>query len=762
MVVLGEMQEQQRSNIESFNWLVIVPPFACQWLVEEEFKFREAGRGCIAFEAYADNDITLVFKEQAGSEHYHYRRDNTPNYTIVLGSHRNRRLKIEVDGVSVVDMVGIGLCSASGFESYWISIYDGLITIGKGGDPGHNVMFQWLDKQPKSKVQYVGLSSWDKHVGYRNIRLLPSPDIKSEQKELGEEEGFGRFLESWDLADLRIVVGPEGRIVPAHKVVLAFCCGGLVMEEGVIILPSVEYPTLHALLQYLYPGRTQVSESQLEALRKLSEEFGVESLVVQCQQMKDAFKNTSFREDHKLEILNSNVVNFLRNHLAFSADIPIDVQKLKHFFQTGDYSDVDIYIEGHGLVTRAHKLVLSVWSAPFAKMFTNGMSESNCSEVCLGDVSPEALLAMLEFMYSGQLNFDEKQDMGSVLLPLVLLADQFGVYPLREECCEYLLESLSEDSVCPILQVVSSMAGCRPLEESCEEYFSKHFDYCTNASTGFRMLEEASFMRIIQHPDLVVTSEERVLDAVLTWGSQEDSHCGWETINEHLGVCTSATMFGQKLQPLDGLLPLVRFPLMPLGLLQKLEQSNLSKQIPVFEELITEALLYLKSDSVDLTNEQKQQSKALEINKQSRLSTCMRFHHRPTSFKELLYICDGDRNGVIYYAGTSYGEHTWMNPVLTKNISVTASSPMSRFTDAKALASRKYQATSFAGPQLEDGKLCAWWKVDLEKGHKVCNYSSHVQLLHTKTGWLNGLYSIMEFAGFIGWEALDRFATTYK
>ncbi|GLJ43820.1 hypothetical protein SUGI_0912350 [Cryptomeria japonica] len=267
------------------------------------------------------------------------------------------------------------------------------------------------------------------------------------------------------------------------------------------------------------------------------------------------------------------------------------------------------------------------------------------------------------------------------------------------------------------------MAGCRPLEESCEEYFSKHFDYCTNASTGFRMLEEASFMRIIQHPDLVVTSEERVLDAVLTWGSQEDSHCGWETINEHLGVCTSATMFGQKLQPLDGLLPLVRFPLMPLGLLQKLEQSNLSKQIPVFEELITEALLYLKSDSVDLTNEQKQQSKALEINKQSRLSTCMRFHHRPTSFKELLYICDGDRNGVIYYAGTSYGEHTWMNPVLTKNISVTASSPMSRFTDAKALASRKYQATSFAGPQLEDGKLCAWWKVDLEKGHKLmCNY----------------------------------------
>ncbi|KAH9297739.1 hypothetical protein KI387_029421 [Taxus chinensis] len=710
--------------MESFNWLVIVPPFECKWLMEEELKFREAGRGCIAFEAYADNDITLVFKEQAGSKHYHYRRDNTPNYTIVLGSHRNRRLKIEVDGVSVVDEVGLGLCSASGFESYWISIYDGLISIGKGGDPGHNLMFQWMDNQPKSKVQYVGLSSWDKHVCYRNIRVLPSRDLNSKQEEgLGEVEGLGWFLESWELADLRIVVGSEGRIVPAHRVVFALCCSGVLVEKGVIELSHVEYPILHTMLRYLYTGRTQVLESQLGPLSELSEELGVDSLAVQCKEMKDALKDTSFREDHNLEILHSPPVKFLRNHSAFSSDIPIDVQKLKHLLQTGDYSDVDIYIEDHGLVTQAHKLVLSVWSAPFAKMFTNGMCESKCSEVCLRDISPEAFLAMLEFMYSGQLDIDEKQDMGSILLPLILLADQFGIYLLRQECCEYLLESLSEDSVCPIMQVVASMPGCRPLEESCEEYCSKHFDYCTTASMGFRMLEEASFMRIIQHPDLVVTSEERVLDAVLTWGSQIEDCRGWEAINEHLEACIPATVFGQRLQHLNDLLPLVRFPIMPLALLQKLEQSNLSQHIPVFWELVTEALMYLTSDTSSLANEQKQLSKVFEINNQSRLSSCIRFHHRPTSFKELMYICDGDHNGVIYYAGTSYGEHPWMNPVLTKNISVSASSPLSRFTDAKALVSRRYQATSLAGPCIEDGKLCAWWKVDLDKDHQLmCNY----------------------------------------
>uniref|UniRef100_A0A0C9RL84 TSA: Wollemia nobilis Ref_Wollemi_Transcript_12672_3093 transcribed RNA sequence n=1 Tax=Wollemia nobilis TaxID=56998 RepID=A0A0C9RL84_9CONI len=725
MVVLGEEQEEQRRRMESLSWLVIVPPFECQWLVEEELKFREAGRGCIAFEAYADNDVTLVFKEQAGSKHYHYRRDTTPNYTIVLGSHRNRRLKIEVDGVSVVDKIGLGLCSSARFESYWISIYDGLITIGKGADPGHNVVFWWRDAQPRCKVQYVGLSSWDKHVGYRNIRVLPPPPQTPSPPPVdvsGEEEGLlGWFLERWELADLRIVAGREGRVVPAHRLVWALRCSQAPPEEGggVIRLPAVEYSVVHALLQYIYTGRTQVTESQLGALSELSEEFGVESLVAQCEQMKD----TSFREDHKLEILDSSPLKLLQKRPALSSDLPIDLQKLKHLLETGDYSDVDIYIEGHGLVARAHKLMLSVWSAPFAKMFTNGMSESSCSEVHLRDVSPEAFLVMLHFMYCGQVDIDEKEDMGSLLLPLILLADQFGIYRLRQECCEYLLESLSEDSVCSILQVVASMPGCRPLEEACEEYFSKHFDYCTTANTGFRMLEEASFMRIIQHSDLVVTSEERVLDAVLTWGSHEDDLQGWEAINEQLESCPPATVFAQRLKPLNDLLPLVRFPLMPLALLQKLEESNLSNQILVFQQLIAEALEYLQSDAVSLTNEQKQLSKVFEINNQSRLSSCIRFHHRPTSFKELLYINDGDRNGVIYYAGTSYGEHTWMNPVLIENISVTASSPLSRYTDGKALISRRYQGTSFAGPCIEHGRSSAWWKVDLGKDHQLmCNY----------------------------------------
>ncbi|KAF9603927.1 hypothetical protein IFM89_039147 [Coptis chinensis] len=73
--------------------------------------------------------------------------------------------------------------------------------------------------------------------------------------------------------------------------------------------------------------------------------------------------------------------------------------------------------------------------------------------------------------------------------------------------------------------------------------------------------------------------------------------------------------------------------------------------------------------------------------------------------------------------GTSYGIHQWVNPVLSKKITMTASSPSSRFTDPKALVSRTYQATSFAGPRVEDGKRCSWWMVDIGQDHQLmCKY----------------------------------------
>jgi|UniRef100_A0A803NJV5 hypothetical protein len=445
-----------------------VPPFECAW--PKDLKFREAGRGCVAFEAFARNDVTLVFRENVGSQHYHYKRDNSPHYTVILGSHRNRRLKIEVDGKSVVDVEGVGLCS-SAFQSYWISIYDGLISIGKGRYPFQNIVFQWLDTNPNCSVRYVGLSSWDKHVGYRNVIVLPlmhqnhlslwkHVDVGYGgdyiHEECGQEEledelsaydkwGLQNFLESWDLSDVSFIVGMEERPVPAHKVILS--SSGhfpLTSPDGVIALKGVTYPVLHSLLEYIYKGRTQILESQLASLMILSLEFEVMTLVKQCEEIIQQFKinDKLFDSGKRVELSYPNTSPHC--YRAFPFGLAVDKKRLKQLYSSGEYSDVDIYIEGGGLVSQPHKIILSLWSVPFAKMFTNGMSETNSSRVVLRDVSPKAFEGMLDFMYSGEVNLENTMESGAMLLQMLLLSDQFGVTLLHQECCKILLECLSE------------------------------------------------------------------------------------------------------------------------------------------------------------------------------------------------------------------------------------------------------------------------------------------------------------------------------
>ncbi|KAE8055833.1 hypothetical protein FH972_012651 [Carpinus fangiana] len=334
-------------------------------------------------------------------------------------------------------------------------------------------------------------------------------------------------------------------------------------------------------------------------------------------------------------------------------------------------------------------------------MFTNGMSETMSSEVSLMDVSPEAFKAMLEFMYSGGLDMEVIMDSSALLLQLLFLADQFGVTLLHQECCKTLLEYLSEDSVGPILQVVSSISSCKLIEETCERKFAMHFDYCTTASLAFVLLDETTFSNIIQHPDLTVTSEEKVLNAILMWGLGAKELYGWEVVDEliinlapeHLfgeGFCQFKTCYVScdfryfRMLYLRSLISLI-------FVILQLEKSRISRHIHNFESLVEEAINYVEFGLARLENQN------------------ARFQHKRSSYKELQYICDGDSNGVLYFAGTSYGKHQC--PFCLR-ITITASSPPSQYTDPKVLASRTYQGTSFAGPRMQDGHRCAWWAVD--------------------------------------------------
>lgn len=65
----------------------------------------------------------------------------------------------------------VGACVAKDeFTRFWINCNKGSISVG-AGPPGTGPWHTWTDPDPLKDIQYVGLSAWDRHVSYRDIRM---------------------------------------------------------------------------------------------------------------------------------------------------------------------------------------------------------------------------------------------------------------------------------------------------------------------------------------------------------------------------------------------------------------------------------------------------------------------------------------------------------------------------------------------------------------------------------------------------------------
>ena len=72
-----------------------------------------------------------------------------------------KQLLIQVDGAPGV--------SGSEFRPFWLSLDNGVFTAGCG-EPGCGMFHTWQDQHPHAGCNSVGLSTWDKHISFRNVR----------------------------------------------------------------------------------------------------------------------------------------------------------------------------------------------------------------------------------------------------------------------------------------------------------------------------------------------------------------------------------------------------------------------------------------------------------------------------------------------------------------------------------------------------------------------------------------------------------------
>lgn len=109
-------------------------------------------------------------------------------------------------------------------------------------------------------------------------------------------------------------------------------------------------------------------------------------LVKQCEETMERFKLNKklFDSGKNVELAYPSS----RPHCTvFPFGLPINSQRLKQLASNCEYADVNIYVESHGLVAQSHKIILSLWSVPFAKVSQLDISSFLCLLYALCEVN---------------------------------------------------------------------------------------------------------------------------------------------------------------------------------------------------------------------------------------------------------------------------------------------------------------------------------------------------------------------------------------
>jgi len=169
-----------------------------------------------------------------------------------------------------------------------------------------------------------------------------------------------------------------------------------------------------------------------------------------------------------------------------SQDLQTDLLKL---LEAPD-ADVTFIVQGEPI--KAHKIILSVRSKYFQRMFASDVEENVKDEVKVPDVEPEVFKGLLRFLYSGL----APENVSDKALDLLLVADKYGVDGLKEICEEKA--SIHRDNVVDALLVADSIQN-EKLMTRAKAIFRSYIDELVASAGDVDRLPRALLLQLISH-----------------------------------------------------------------------------------------------------------------------------------------------------------------------------------------------------------------------------------------------------------------------
>ena len=202
----------------------------------------------------------------------------------------------------------------------------------------------------------------------------------------------------------------------------------------------------------------------------------------------------------------------------------------------------------------AHKVVLVSHSPYLDGLLTSGLAESKQGgdTLKIGDDGTDscAVEAIVDCFYSGKLSLSR-----STVSGVIRTANLLAVDTVEKAACDFFVESIEPSTACEALAFAAAHAACgehaRGLRDRCAGYVVEHFAECADHS--FANLPQEVVAEVIGRDDLPV-EEAAVLRAVRAWFDHDAA--------------------GRQ-GALESLLPLIRWPLLPVEVQLRLPQEPL-------------------------------------------------------------------------------------------------------------------------------------------------------------------------------------------
>ena len=191
----------------------------------------------------------------------------------------------------------------------------------------------------------------------------------------------------------------------------------------------------------------------------------------------------------------------------FKEEILSELNKLR---KESILCDVTLRIEGKDFA--AHRYVLSAASPYFRALFTCEFKliENESNRIELQEITCTAAKEVLDFIYTGQASVDSANAQD-----LLRAADYLIIPSLKSKVATFLEDTIDAAN-CLLLESFGSQLICESLEKAAIAYKLQHFAAVVK-SEDFKALDFEKVKQLISHDEIIVSKEEEVYEAVVTW-----------------------------------------------------------------------------------------------------------------------------------------------------------------------------------------------------------------------------------------------------